>query len=293
MSRRARRHSAFTLVELLVVISIISMLMALLLPAVQQARETARRITCANNMKQIGYALRNYADNNDGRFPGYSNTLNGKSAPWSVMILPYLGEEPLFKRWRPNLQEAPQKDIYICPSDPPISGGTAMSYVVNAGLGEDNDQKLANGGFFNAADSDVSAITYSLLKDGATNVLMLSENVQSFTYWDFEKDQPSQIRKAEAGFCWFDETDYEQTRHKINARRQELELTRSQLTTDQWARPSSFHPGGVNVVFFDGHLAFLPESLEYAVYRQLLTSHGANSDDDGTDGNVLIDESLW
>ena len=94
------RGPGFTLIELLVVIAIIGVLIALLLPAVQSAREAARRAQCTNNMKQIGLALHNYHDSH-GSFPlggvqrgfswnGQSNCLN-----WRALTLPYMEQEPL------------------------------------------------------------------------------------------------------------------------------------------------------------------------------------------------------
>ncbi len=77
MSRRNRR--GFTLVELLVVITIISMLMALLMPAVQAARESARRATCMNNQKQIALAMMMY-EGARTKFPGYMNTFTDSAA---------------------------------------------------------------------------------------------------------------------------------------------------------------------------------------------------------------------
>ncbi|MBN2294794.1 MAG: DUF1559 domain-containing protein [Pirellulales bacterium] len=107
------RKSAFTLVELLVVIAIIGILIALLLPAVQAAREAARRSQCMNNFRQIGVALHNY-HSTVGRFPpaglGYGwcwypqynagesiKNLNGL-----LLLLPYLGEQPLYDKYDMN-----------------------------------------------------------------------------------------------------------------------------------------------------------------------------------------------
>src|SRR5207245_11556606 len=89
---------AFTLVELLVVIAIIGVLVALLLPAVQQAREAARRMTCTNNLKQIAVALHNHHDAKNTFPPGGMNTgHNGTTCytTWTVEILPFLSQEGL------------------------------------------------------------------------------------------------------------------------------------------------------------------------------------------------------
>ena len=127
-------RQAFTLIELLVVIAIIGILLSLLLPAVQKIREAAARLQCQNNLKQMGLALHNYHDSNQGLPPGYvawnsyadgaTDTTPGWA--WSALILPYLEQEPLYNSIRFNLpvehgQNAPAVQafvkVYLCPSD--------------------------------------------------------------------------------------------------------------------------------------------------------------------------------
>ncbi|NLS92148.1 MAG: DUF1559 domain-containing protein [Planctomycetaceae bacterium] len=165
MKRHRRR--GFTLVELLVVITIISMLMALLLPAVQAARENGRRATCMNNQKQLATAMLGYESSN-GEFPGFVEYLGPTGAPvtpgtptefdparnpqhdvtWEVVLFPYLELNDLWTKWRTkvatnendltNNGERPAVFIRFlgCPSDVTIDmgqGSTSNSYVVNCG----------------------------------------------------------------------------------------------------------------------------------------------------------------
>jgi prepilin-type N-terminal cleavage/methylation domain-containing protein/prepilin-type processing-associated H-X9-DG protein len=107
MSIRSRKRLGFTLVELLVVIAIIGVLVALLLPAVQAAREAARRMQCGNNVKQLSLGLQNYHDtflylpygarNRSTNAPNY-NTTNGFGSSWLVATLPFCEQRPLFDK---------------------------------------------------------------------------------------------------------------------------------------------------------------------------------------------------
>ncbi len=136
MSLRMLPRRGFTLIELLVVIAIIAVLIALLLPAVQQARESARRTHCSNNLKQLGIALHTYHDRHQMFPPGFSRraATGGPSSAaynsgfgWAALALPELEQLPLFETLRPHLGSPPQNapadlitirlDVMLCPSD--------------------------------------------------------------------------------------------------------------------------------------------------------------------------------
>lgn len=149
----SRQRRAFTLIELLVVIAIIAVLVALLLPAVQQAREAARRTQCKGNLKQIGLALQNYHEV-ARTFPyGWMADFNNlNSNTWGLMILPQIDQAPLFNNFNfsvPAVDQAPllgfppaavnqnlaviatKLPIHLCPSNP--GGGQIYQGLIPAG----------------------------------------------------------------------------------------------------------------------------------------------------------------
>jgi prepilin-type N-terminal cleavage/methylation domain-containing protein len=120
-SRRPARAAAFTLIELLIVIAIIGVLVGLLLPAVQKVREAANRLTCANNLRQIGIAIHHYHVDHNQLPP---SRLSDFHATWAVLLMPYLDENNLYRQWRLGLSYYDQTDVarqtpvktYFCPS---------------------------------------------------------------------------------------------------------------------------------------------------------------------------------
>lgn len=217
-----QKNRGFTLVELLVVIAIIGTLVALLLPAVQSAREAARNNTCKNNLKQLSLAMLGM-DTQTQKLPGYVNALvdvndqsKGRRASWVVMGFPYMEATPLWDRWNtdfttnPDATIAPAVEGLTCPSDPPdVPGEPWCNYTANAGQGftdstrssaDANTESAADGVFFDNARSvnilsSSSAqdgrenqpalqmsISYISSNDGTSKTLMLSENLHSWYY---------------------------------------------------------------------------------------------------------------
>jgi len=119
--KSCRARSGFTLVELLVVIAIIGILIALLLPAVQAAREAARRSQCSNNLKQLGLGLHNYHDTYKSFPAGYINIAGNMNLwGWSAMILPYVEQGALYDEIKPNVNWLEDvADAYVTASGDP------------------------------------------------------------------------------------------------------------------------------------------------------------------------------
>lgn len=213
-----RPHRGFTLVELLVVITIIGMLVGILVPAIAAARNRARQTQCMNNQRELGSSIRQYEAKN-GRYPGWVEMLGvaraggidrRTMANWTVVVMQYLGRGDVWDYWKAGVSENPQAgnvrtyrldqvpDIaqLKCPTDTAPGRTRPLSYVVNSGLPDSRNvgggipsgdrpvDDKTNGVFHNRCDRYILPsyqieMNSSDIKDGAQYTIMLSENLQA------------------------------------------------------------------------------------------------------------------
>jgi prepilin-type N-terminal cleavage/methylation domain-containing protein/prepilin-type processing-associated H-X9-DG protein len=306
-SRGAR---GFTLVELLVVIAIIGILVALLLPAVQAAREAARRSGCINNMRQEALATHNYSSARGTLPPGLHECCWGT---WQVAVLPYLEETALRAAYvnfggargslwyydEPNGTNVVSKRIAAatCPSDKissPFTFGAAMTkhnYVVNfgpTGLQHTNYEIEPEGGwdqfpvlngvkYEGAPFESRKTIKLSKITDGTSKTLLMSEvlqgegfDIRGLTWWG-----------DAAGFSTYLAPNSSQPDVSVfasycdqpdNDLRPCVQQTRK--NPEMYAARSK-HPGGVNVAMCDSSVRFVSESIDLDTWRALSTIHGS------------------
>ena len=281
--RRSRSSSAFTIVELLVVIAIIGLLIALLLPAVQAAREGARRSQCVNNLKQIEIAMHQY-ENIFGFYPAGRLGCDGGCIPANqpgasafVMLLRQLEQEQLADQmypyltpttiWPSNLPAAlrtARPSVFVCPSDiakttianPPYCA--TGSYACCAGnngpsFGAANAVKNLNNGMFLYLNMERSADC----TDGLSNVLFIGE----VNYADSVDEENTWLHAS---------------RHLDSLRTTENPLNTPYHQGTQYPTPTgsngafgSQHPNGGNFAFGDSSVRFVNSAIDIALYHNL------------------------
>jgi prepilin-type N-terminal cleavage/methylation domain-containing protein/prepilin-type processing-associated H-X9-DG protein len=303
------RKSGFTLVELLVVITIIGILIALLLPAVQTAREAARSLQCQNNLKQIGLAMHSYLGTNNKLPPGGRNP---HYQTWYHAILPQIDQQGLYDIWNPQLQYfVPPNDqipktrvpMTVCPSDQ----GDALiigvdwlpgNYACNAGnvgVGGSGSpsvgvlaqrtlgaQAAVNGGQpFIISIDPLQQTLISEVTDGLSNTLAFSECHQGTKGVNPTIDLRGWMYHA--AFCWFttwllpNATDTDINPDSIyccvsvdNAPC----LSGGSVGGPLAMAARSNHSGGVNACMLDGSVRFVSDNIAWTTWQALGTTHG-------------------
>ena len=299
---RMNTARGFTLVELLVVIAIIGILMGLLLPAVQNAREAGRRTTCFNNLYQMAFAATRHSDTN-GFIPGWRNaaSTNGQVYGWPVLLLPFLERRDLSTALTAVAPSVSAKtsylNIYLCPTSPPESQADAwLSYAGNAGYGS-KLEVTASGidGKGNGVMVDTSLtgnqsnridVDYVSNGDGASNTLVLTEKcgtrVTKLPKWSNQiivpPANPISLTDVSATSSTYSSIPVFLFAGSAatTAWTPPSGVVGSSNTTDD-RFPSSNHPGGVGVAFCDGHVLFLKSSVDITTYVQMMTSSSEQS----------------
>lgn len=302
-------RKAFTLVELLVVIAIIGVLVALLLPAVQSAREAARRMQCQNHLKQIGLALHNYHDTFSRFPPGQWNNFYTNDAPWIrgcwvQPTLPFLEQRSLYEVYdaarKTNGDWAllcPNKDTRIktlnCPSDAASPktmtrdtnsvGGVATmqglhtNYVVCSGsTAYGTGGLLLDGMFFTK-----SFLRLAEVADGTSNTLMASE-ICVVPDTPAANDLRGRYCNSWEGNSWFTTLNPPNTSVRDTQVYQGISLKQAPQTTianngTQALYARSYHPGGVSASLGDGSVRFMSNNVSAIVYRALGTRNGGEA----------------
>ncbi|EAQ76916.1 hypothetical protein DSM3645_11636 [Blastopirellula marina DSM 3645] len=282
------------MVELLVVIAIIGVLIALLLPAVQQAREAARRIQCSGNLKQLGLAMHNYHDVNRSLPIGYYGDQTGDG--WIKGLLPYLEQNAMADIWLEdkNYNDGSTNEtvvcntrlsILTCPSDTPASWYHTIpqyNYAVNLGNTSTfrssplNGVTFAKGPFHNENDhtmpSTKPCITYGLrdITDGTSNTLMMMEVRQGMEKTDLR------------GLTWWGPGSGVSAHYGPNSTSPDVLSSGFCVTNPLQGMPCtgtgatlfssrSQHPGGAQAVMCDASVQFYPETIDVAAWRSMGT----------------------
>jgi len=268
-----KQHKAFTLVELLVVIAIIGILVALLLPAIQAAREAARRTQCNNNLVQLILAVQNY----DMTYRVYPPGTVDEKGPivdkaagyhhnWLSQLLPYMEERNTYSHidfgvgvYHDNNAEV--RDVSVgthrCPSSPDSVKNIVITNY--AGLHHDLDQPIDvdnNGVFFLN-----SAVRYEDVSDGTTHTIFIGEKICDVA--------------TDLGWMSGTSSTLRNTGELINTSRNRVRQSQMAGSADDSAAGvvvggfGSYHAGGAMFAFGDGHVNFLPSTIKLETFQQL------------------------
>lgn len=289
--RYPRSRRGFTLVELLVVITIIAVLVGLLLPAIQGVREGARRTVCQNNQYNLALAAIRH-DQQNGFVPGHTNAVavGASNRSWAIMMTPFIERTDIWRLATANASTGyPFVSLFVCPSSPTDNQTDPwLAYAGNVG----NNAGAANSRRFEGV----------MLHTGTTGGRLAMDEIASadgtaFTFLLSEKCGPGNLRIAQytavgAGWFWQDGNVFNMIPVfgiqdvGSDTSRFTGKVINSSIAGPQgsntglgfFSQPSSNHPGGAVAAFCDGHTEFLKESLRHSVYAQLMSWDHANAD---------------
>ncbi|MDO4584948.1 MAG: DUF1559 domain-containing protein [Planctomycetia bacterium] len=297
----------FTLVELLVVIAIIGMLVGLLLPAVQQAREAARRMQCSNHFKQWGLAMLNYETSMKklpyGAMHGSSadswcsrkTKVNypeaeqgaGQRATFVPLLWPYLEQTALFQQIdlkTVNIESQAQREkipLYTCPSDRPgswkqsaTSEGTRArgNYILCWGYGDHEHNPIeGESQYYKAAFGNNRYTTLQEIRDGLSNTFFMSEVLlpQDDIYQDFRGDFMNDDCGCMNFMTVYTPNSGIDTMSCVGDEHLDYPGPCQTSSTTVYVSARSNHPGGVGALRGDGSVTFITDGISIDVWRAM------------------------
>jgi len=301
LASQRKSSSGFTLVELLVVIAIVSVLIGLLLPAVQAARESARRTQCSSNLKQQGLALQSFYSQ-VGTFPPGARipedqNLTGVS--WHVLLLPFMEQNGIYEQIDVQTSGSPANRnpaklellMYTCPSagfDSSNPGTLKLtSYAAVSGVGRSGEVQVMSDKYCGDVTTDGllsldNPVSIAQVTDGTSNTLAIGERNYTFRDWMIGATRkgtpPTRLCMGST----------KNVRFPINA-----DLNEHGFFVGDTAAPAityrtrplndlhfgSGHPGGAQFSYADGSVHMLNEQLDFSVYQSLATRNGGETID--------------
>jgi hypothetical protein len=279
------------LIELLAVVTIIGILMALLVPAVQAAREASRSKKCANHLKQLGLALHAYHSTHNHFPPGSTlaahQDQHGDS--WHVWCLAFLEEQAIADRILiDRVSIAPAIPVFFCPSDELITGGAGELHVTNycgtAGAGTqtghviDLEDKFCGDVYTDGVFYPLSKTAASSITDGLSHTLAIGERTYFKHIWsqgDFWVGSADQrlCLQASKNVRWPINSPAATSGYFVFDRDAPSTEERTLRMNDLYF--GSRHPGGAWFCFAGGSVHFLADDIDFTVYQDLATRNGS------------------